>query len=267
MFEITLLSVILLQNFIRVTAKPYTLIISGKPNCIQLDIPKATKIAINYDAPDLVPPGEKNAEIEELQYRFEKELTDSHVERSKLNHPPEVMNKYERGRKDNLQAMVTDMATSYADMVITVRKKKGRLLETFRLNEKKEGTFEYSTIEDGVIQICTQGVMASRSNPRRISLQVFVVTETVKRVLPEQKEVENHYITLEDHLYNFMDETDSILKTAEYSKIKEAEFYKQSEDMNYAATWWPFLQILVLLGTGFTQFKYVVHFFKNRGVF
>ena len=245
--------------------------------CISVDVPNETKLVIAYDAPDLVSAADNDTKEKKdpigAKNMFHKELEHSHITSDKLKEHRGLDNigdkdsrnreEYERKRKEKLQAMVAHMASSHADMEITVTKKRGRPLEKFDV-AKKEGSFMYTTNEDGTLQICTQSIMASRLNPRRIHLNLSTVTEKITYIAPDQSEVESHLSTLETRLSQFADEMESILDYADYSKSKEVEFHKQSLEMNAAATWWPLIQIVVLIFTGFSQANYMVQFFKRR---
>jgi hypothetical protein len=60
------------------------------------------------------------------------------------------------------------------------------------------------------------------------------------------------------------DDMGGILREADMAKTREVEFHNQSVSMHAASQWWPILQILVLLATGFTQVKAMVQFFKTK---
>jgi emp24/gp25L/p24 family/GOLD len=57
-----------------------------------------------------------------------------------------------------------------------------------------------------------------------------------------------------------------ILAEAEFAKAKDALFHKQTVNMHLATTYWPMVQVLVLLMTGFTQASHIVRFFKSRRI-
>ena len=80
---------------------------------------------------------------------------------------------------------MADVAKRHADMEITLTKKLGWPLEKFDVVEK-EGSFMYTTSEDGTLQICTQSIMALRLNPRRIHLNLSTVTEKIIYIAPDQ---------------------------------------------------------------------------------
>jgi hypothetical protein len=58
----------------------------------------------------------------------------------------------------------------------------------------------------------------------------------------------------------------SILSEADFVKTKEGAFHIQTMNMHRATTYWPIVQCLVLLMTGFTQASHIVRFFKSRRI-
>jgi hypothetical protein len=60
------------------------------------------------------------------------------------------------------------------------------------------------------------------------------------------------------------DDMDGVLREADMAKTREVEFHNQSASMHAASQWWPILQMVVLLATGFTQASAMIHFFKSK---
>jgi len=232
----------------RAAGKPYSLIVSSKEFCFFADFPTGTKFSIEYDAPD--------AELDsERKHPFEKEI--KHHERD-----PRLNRKQSNG----------DLAS---DMVIGVHMydpsdpdKRSPPVYTHAV-ESLIGNFEFMKEDEyhhTEVQICTRSLMASRKSPRRIHFEVreFLPSYVDKDV--DQSDVEEHLTRLEFAIKKLTAEIDHVVQMAEHTKEQEQDFHKQSIDMNAAAKWWPIVQVMVLLGTGFTQANYMVHFFKARHI-
>ncbi len=127
--------------------------------------------------------------------------------------------------------------------------------------EKTAGKILYETEVDGTVQVCIRAQGASSDNPVRVSLMVATGLDSVHY---KQQEMEHHLSKLQVALLRSTDEMGGILREADMAKTREVEFHNQSVSMHAASQWWPILQILVLLGTGFTQVKAMVQFFKSK---
>lgn len=231
----------------RVAGKPYSLIVSSKESCFLADFPPGMKFLIEYEAPaDVILNGE---------HPFEKEVK-HHDRDPRLN------------RKQANGALA-------ADMVMTVHLYHAEHPDLYtppiytHTVQSPIGNFEFMKEEEHhqeEVLICTQSLMASRTSPRRIHVKVreYFATYVDKEV--DQTNVEEHLTRLEFAIKTLTQEIDNVVLMAEHTKEEEQDFHKQSIDMNAAAKWWPIVQVMVLLGTGFTQANYMVQFFKARHI-
>ena len=249
-----------------VRAKPFTFLFSSKPACVHVELPANTKILINYYAPDLIVDKEVTKK-DPLYNKFYKELGESHLDKDSVlfpNDKDETELSNAKSRKEKLQAMVSNLSSQNADMTISISKKRGRALEKFDLTEI-QSTLDYTTEEDGILRICTQSIMASRNNPRRISLDVFIYKPEIKLAVPDHVEkVSNSLSIMESQLQSIYGDMENLLRFAEFDKHKETEFEQVNRDMNNAAKRWPMFHLGVLFVAGFMQMKYMMSFFKNR---
>jgi hypothetical protein len=55
-----------------------------------------------------------------------------------------------------------------------------------------------------------------------------------------------------------------VLNEADYQKSKEVAFHAETENMNRGATWWPMMQVAILIGTALFQVQHLKVFFKRH---
>jgi hypothetical protein len=127
--------------------------------------------------------------------------------------------------------------------------------------ERTSGKLLYETEVDGTVQVCIRAQAASTDNPVRVSLMVATGLDSLHY---KHQEMEHHLSKLQVALMKLTDDMGGILREADMAKTREVEFHNQSVSMHAASQWWPILQILVLLATGFTQVKAMVQFFKTK---
>jgi hypothetical protein len=58
----------------------------------------------------------------------------------------------------------------------------------------------------------------------------------------------------------------SVLNEADYQKSKEVQFHQQTEKMNSSATWWPMMQVAILIGTALFQVQHLKVFFRSNKI-
>lgn len=127
----------------------------------------------------------------------------------------------------------------------------------------KVGTLKHKIDADGEVSVCIRASTASSINPMRFGLHC--TTGRSSSELAKQKE-DDHLSKVEIQLVRLKDEMTSILKEADFAKEREMVFHSQSVSMNAASMWWPIVQLIVLLVTGFTQARHMVGFFKSRNI-
>ena len=141
---------------------------------------------------------------------------------------------------------------------------------------KREGTITFLTGEsDGTVDICIQSIIANRNNPSRYSINVTMAVSEEEEEKVEEKPKEDQFgnyqvkmemSRVERDLQTLSNRVKSILNNADFNKDQEVAFHEQSVAMNRAATYWPIIQLLVLLVTGFTQANHIVRFMKSRHI-
>jgi hypothetical protein len=163
----------------------------------------------------------------------------------------------------------------------------GRIRE--ELTENK-GTIEFIMGEmDGEVDICVQSISALKMAPSRLGLFVTVdETESASEDAEEahktkdrelEKEKDGEEVAFMDHksikqqmsrlerdLKTLNNRVQTILSNADVNKDQEKVFHEQSLAMNRASSYWPLIQLMVLLVTGFTQVNHIVKYMKSRHI-
>jgi len=248
-----------------VAADPMILLNNPQVKCLSVEAPADALLNIEYEAPDLVapgdvPPGEDGRKADpRANRRFRTTITvaqdrgrDHHGNRN--DHGRNV----DKGRNRKDDKVVKDLET-------------------------KRGSIQYVTTHDGQVSICVQSLTASAVSPTPISLRVTespageeAVGEPAEKTAPEggrqldsqsQQNAKAHFSQMERTLTGLISKTDMILRQADYAKELEVEFHEQSIAMNKASQWWPIVQLCVLLVTGFTQANHMVQFFRKHHIF
>ncbi len=148
----------------------------------------------------------------------------------------------------------------------------------------KKGRIEFMTGNDsGTVEICVQSIIASTKKPTRIHLRVDMLAddeeydddeyvgeyEQQKTKDPdhlEHKELASKMTRLERDLNTLNNRIKAALNNADYNKDQEAIFHEQSISMNRASRYWPIIQLVVLIVTGFTQANHIVRYLKSHHI-
>jgi hypothetical protein len=149
---------------------------------------------------------------------------------------------------------------------------------------KREGTIEFLTGDaDGSVDICVQSILASRENPSRTSLNVTMQTtreseeeedEKTEEKKPKDGDegnlphdaVKSQMSRMERDMVTLNNRVRACLSNADFNKDQEVAMHDQSVAMQRAATYWPIIQLLVLLVTAFTQVNHIVRFLKSHHI-
>jgi len=137
--------------------------------------------------------------------------------------------------------------------------------DTFRKKEQKEvmlktekmaasGSLVYTS--QGLTHLCFKSSVVP--SPSKCTL-------SIKRSHPShpvQDSLEFGQILTDLNLLR--DRTTAIIAEADYTKAAEVEFHDQSLKMNRAAVWWPVVQIMVLIVTGFAWVVNITAFFRKK---
>ena len=242
-----------------VSADPMILLMNAQSKCLSVEAPAGALLNIEYEAPDLVIPPEKEENGEPADprtyRRFRTTITVSQEEGRANDHGRNPEN---RGRKnrDQRQQVVKDL-------------------------DAKKGSIKFTTIVDGKVSICIQSLTASAISPTPISLRVTESPAGEESLSPpkeaaepglkvdnqSQRKAKEHFSQMEKTLTSLISKTEMILRQADFAKELEVEFHEQSIAMNKASQWWPIVQLCVLLVTGFTQANHMVQFFRKHHIF
>jgi hypothetical protein len=163
----------------------------------------------------------------------------------------------------------------------------GRVRE--ELNEQS-GEIDFRTGDtDGKVDIWVQRLSATNAKPSRFALNITVHqteageldeedakkrraeesskagSSTDGKVL-EQNQVKTQISRLERDMQTLNNRIQTILSNADYNKDQEVSFHTQSVNMNRASTYWPIIQLIVIVITGFTQANHIVRFMRTRHI-
>ncbi|KAL7505039.1 hypothetical protein ACHAXN_002578 [Cyclotella atomus] len=241
------------------TADPFILLMNAQAKCMSVEAPADALLNIEYEAPDLVIPPEKedNGEpVDPRTYRrFRTTVTVSQDEGRANHHGRNADVHGGRKQKEQRQQVVKDLDT-------------------------KKGNIKFTTILDGKVTICVQSLTASAISPTPISLRVTESPAGEEILSPpkeadsglkvdnqSQRKAKEHFSQMEKTLTSLISKTEMILRQADFAKELEVEFHEQSIAMNKASQWWPIVQLCVLLVTGFTQANHMVQFFRKHHIF
>lgn len=254
--------VALLTTAVAVTADPMFLLMNAQAKCMSVEAPADALLTIQYEAPDLVLPPEKETNGEPVDprtyRRFRTTITVSQDEGRAIHHGQNRDNQGQHGRKqkEQRQQVVKDL-------------------------DAKKGNVQFTTVMDGKVTICVQSLTASAISPTPISLRVTespageevlsppkeAETPVLKVDTQSQRKAKEHFSQMEKTLTSLISKTEMILRQADFAKELEVEFHEQSIAMNKASQWWPIVQLCVLLVTGFTQANHMVQFFRKHHIF
>ena len=157
----------------------------------------------------------------------------------------------------------------------------GRVREELK---QKKGEIDFRTGDnDGKVDICVQALSATLAKPTRFALNITI--QQTEDELEKDKEkleaasgggsggdtlevnaVQREMSRLERDMQTLNNRIQTILSNADYNKDQEVTFHEQSVGMNRAATYWPIIQLAILLITGFTQANHIVNFMKSRHI-
>jgi emp24/gp25L/p24 family/GOLD len=147
---------------------------------------------------------------------------------------------------------------------------------------KAEGILYHTMEVDGTAKICIRATANKReqhgNNPndhhKVFGLRIVTSEEQPELLISQggkQKEqdpvnVDGHLTHVELELQRITMAMDLVVKEANVNQERDTKFHKQTLAMHSATTFWPIVQVCVLLMTGFTQTSHIVHFFKSRRI-
>lgn len=120
---------------------------------------------------------------------------------------------------------------------------------------------------NGIANICIQAPRHKQHNsePRdifRYALQILHPQE----VPSKPADVNSHLSYIEQEMSRIESGMQTIQRQADYAKNRDTDMHRQFAAMHSTTFYWPVVQVVVLLVTGFTQASHIVHFFKTRRI-
>jgi emp24/gp25L/p24 family/GOLD len=149
-----------------------------------------------------------------------------------------------------------------------------RLRPTSLEIETRSGEVSHQFEVDGTASICLRASTANAHNPLAFGWRVVTSTEMPSlRVQKNRKDsvvvttdVDQHLTHMEGELQRITNAMEHVLKEADMNRHQDEAFHAQTLAMHSATTFWPIVQVCVLLMTGFTQASHIVRFFKSRRI-
>jgi hypothetical protein len=136
----------------------------------------------------------------------------------------------------------------------------------------REGYVTHKLEVDGVANICVRASTASGRKPLIVGLRVSnseqdpALLKEAESSSKDTTDVDKHLTHMEMELKRITTAMNYVLREADFNKDQDAIFHKQTMAMDSATTFWPIVQVCVLLMTGFTQASHIVRFFKSRRI-
>ena len=132
------------------------------------------------------------------------------------------------------------------------------LIQSRKVSGKQEH-IDYTTDNEGYYCICLQGLPDTQPSRVKLAVTYGFDSDYYKKLAEEQ-----HFddINLDVHILN--DQMSLILREADYQKHKEVEFHTKTEEMNNASSWWPIVQVAILVATAILQAHHMKNFFKTN---
>jgi len=288
------------QN-IFVNGHPYIILSSTRSKCFSVIAPHDQVITIEYDAPDLVVPPESMMEATD---RAKKETGVQEKEEDMMGLDSQ-WNQKMRERLDRIKSKkLRDTSVTVTQKGSTVGATHNKQTTTYdgegylvttgsgRIREElvqPKGRIEFLTGKDaGTVEVCVQSILASTKKPARFFLKVDTeasdneyddddgyydddshVSESAKKKDPdhlEHRELSTKMTRLERDLQTLQNRVRACLNNADFNKDQETLFHEQSVSMNRATKYWPIIQLIVLLVTGFTQANHIVRYLKTHHI-
>ena len=145
------------------------------------------------------------------------------------------------------------------------------LVHTITTNE---GTLHHKMEVDGTAKVCIRATDSDKGNNYSAVFGLRITTSDEEPELfrqmekdsPPTTDLDGHLSHVEMELKRITMALEAVLKEANHNQEQDTKFHKQTLAMHSAITFWPILQVCVLLMTGFTQTSHIIHFFKSRRI-
>jgi len=292
------------SNSIFVHGLPYMILDSTRSKCYSVIAPHNQIIKVEFEAPDLViaenmveatrrAEEEAKAEVQKQKDKFptpEEEGMDSMWNKR-------MKERMERIKSKKLRDTTISVSQKGASVKFIAKSEQtttydqddnpiisGNGLVREELTHKK-GRIEFMTGNDsGTVEICVQSIIASTKKPTRVHIKVDMLaddeeynddeyggeySEEQQAKDPdhlEHKELASKMSRLERDMKTLNNRVKAALNNADFNKDQETIFHEQSISMNRASKYWPIIQLIVLIITGFTQANHIVRYLKSHHI-
>ena len=137
-----------------------------------------------------------------------------------------------------------------------------------------EGTVYHKMEVHGTAKVCIRATDSDKGNNFSMVFGLRLTTSDEEPELfrqldkdsPPTTDLDGHLSHVEMELKRITMAMEVVLKEATHNQEQDTKFHKQTLAMHSAITFWPMLQVCVLLMTGFTQTSHIIHFFKSRRI-
>lgn len=130
---------------------------------------------------------------------------------------------------------------------------------------ERKGEVKYVTDNDGIYTFCaSQSSKEESDHPARLKIIVhYGYDVSHSGTVMTEGSNEHHYDVVNRNLQILNDMIDLTMTEADYQKVRELDHHIDTLAMNSAAIWWPFCQILMLIGIAFFQMHHLKGFFSR----
>lgn len=279
-------------GMISVHSLPYFILTSTRSKCFSVIAPQGQAITISYHAPDvqLLDEIDESANAATLLTEKKEGAERDAADGQDAEWNRRMREKLERMKEKKIRDMsitVTQKAGLQGALTSRQRRRYGedKVTGQGRVREEltqRQGTIEFLTGEDdGTVDICVQSIVANRNSPSRISLQVTMASaakessedETSKDTAAaaagstlDHDVAKQEMSRLERDVQTLSNRVRAILNNADFNKDQEVAFHDQSVAMHSAAMYWPIIQLIVIILTGFTQANHIVRYMKTHHI-
>mmetsp|Transcript_10163 Transcript_10163/g.13591 ORF Transcript_10163/g.13591 Transcript_10163/m.13591 type:complete len:188 (+) Transcript_10163:192-755(+) len=148
--------------------------------------------------------------------------------------------------------------------------------KSFEIKDKK-GTREYLTDSDAPVSICVRSLTASAAKASRFSLEIKAfepVDEEEEKKRKEREKIEQKLEhskisrslnSVEGQIRRMLSAATMLEKNADLTKEEDVKFWQVMDSMHSSSLYWPLIQLVVLIVTGYIQAQHLLRYIKRRG--
>jgi len=121
---------------------------------------------------------------------------------------------------------------------------------------------------DGLANICIKTpVKKSASDAAQYRYAIRVqTTDEIPEAMREKPKLDLHLSRIEQEMETITEGMESVLNHARFAQGEYVALFHQFQGLHATTIYWPLVQLCVLIFTGFTQARHIVHFFKKRRI-